>query len=131
MLASLSLIDQEKKKKKRLANVGASASCSLRKKKKKGKEKKKAEEILRVRFWNGGHLSSSESGRVPTVEDLASKFSRGFNPPTDCLEVGLKQSLERRKKFASGLDLFAHRWKKRIEGRGVGAKPRSRSSDVF
>lgn len=131
MLASLSLIDQEKKKKKRLANVGASASCSLRKKKKGKKKKKKAEEILRVRFWNGGHLSSSESGRVPTVEDLASKFSRGFNPPTDCLEVGLKQSLERRKKFASGLDLFAHRWKKRIEGRGVGAKPRSRSSDVF
>lgn len=129
MLASLSLIDQEKKKKERLANVGASASCSLRKK--KGKEKKKAEEILRVRFWKGGHLSSSESGRVPTVEDLASKFSRGFNPPTDCLEVGLKQSLERRKKFASGLDLFAHRWKKRIQGRGVGAKPRSRSSDVF
>lgn len=130
MLASLSLIDQEKKK-KRLANVGASASCSLRKKKKGKEKKKKAEEILRVRFWNGGHLSSSESGRVPTVEDLASKFSRGFNPPTDCLEVGLKQSLERRKKFASGLDLFAHRWKKRIEGRGVGAKPRSRSSDVF
>lgn len=128
MLASLSLIDQEKKK-KRLANVGASASCSLRKKKRE--RKKKAEEILRVRFWNGGHLSSSESGRVPTVEDLASKFSRGFNPPTDCLEVGLKQSLERRKKFASGLDLFAHRWKKRIQGRGVGAKPRSRSSDVF
>lgn len=102
-----------------------------KKKKRERKKKKKAEEILRVRFWNGGHLSSSESGRVPTVEDLASKFSRGFNPPTDCLEVGLKQSLERRKKFASGLDLFAHRWKKRIEGRGVGAKPRSRSSDVF
>lgn len=29
---------------------------------------------------------------------MGSKFPRGFNPPTDCLEVGLKQSLERRKK---------------------------------
>lgn len=127
MLASLSLIDQEKKRETRQRwRFGL-----LFIEKKKRERKKKAEEILRVRFWNGGHLSSSESGRVPTVEDLASKFSRGFNPPTDCLEVGLKQSLERRKKFASGLDLFAHRWKKRIQGRGVGAKPRSRSSDVF
>lgn len=43
---------------------------------------------------------------------MSSKFSRGcFSPPTDYLEVGLKQSSERRKKFASGLDLFAQRRK--------------------
>lgn len=92
MLASLSLIDQEKKETRQRWRFGL-----LFIEKKKGKEKKKAEEILRVRFWKGGHLSSSESGRVPTVEDLASKFSRGFNPPTDCLEVGLKQFGEKEK----------------------------------
>ncbi|EGV97539.1 hypothetical protein I79_009776 [Cricetulus griseus] len=38
---------------------------------------------------------------------LGSKFSPGcFSPATDYLEVGLKQSSERRKKFASGLDLL-------------------------
>ncbi|XDA80068.1 hypothetical protein R6Z07F_010061 [Ovis aries] len=52
---------------------------------------------------------------------------------TNRSEVRLKQSLEGRrgKKFASGLDLFAHRGKKRIQRRGVCAKPRSRNSDVF
>ena len=59
MLASLSLIDQEKK---RLANVAASASCSLRKKKKKGEREGGKKEILRVRFWKGGHLSRNPGG---------------------------------------------------------------------
>lgn len=45
-----------------------------------------------------------------------------FFTPADCSEVGLEQSLERRGaggKFASGLDLFAHRRKKRSNGEGL------------
>lgn len=49
--------------------------------KKKGERERRGEEILRVRFWKGGHLSSPESGRVPTVKDWVPEFPRGFNPP--------------------------------------------------
>lgn len=76
MLASLSLIDQEKK---RLANVAASASCSLRKKKKR--RERRGEKGNTPRALLEGRSSIPESGRVPTVEDWVPKFPRGFNPP--------------------------------------------------
>lgn len=75
MLASLSLIDQEKK---RLANVAASASCSLRKKKRR---ERRGGEGNTPRALLEGRSSIPESGRVPTVEDWVPKFPRGFNPP--------------------------------------------------
>ncbi|ERE91404.1 hypothetical protein H671_1g0972 [Cricetulus griseus] len=66
---------------------------------------------------------------------LGSKFSPGcFSPATDYLEVGLKQSSERRKKFASGLDLLCtsqkeespreRGWCKAAITGGSGAAPR-------
>lgn len=76
MLASLSLIDQEKK---RLANVAASASCSLKKKKKR--RERRGEKGNTPRALLEGRSSIPESGRVPTVEDWVPKFPRGFNPP--------------------------------------------------
>lgn len=85
-----------------------------------------------MRFWKGGHLSSPESGRVPTVEDRVPNFSRGFSPPTDCLEVGLKQSLEKKEKVCIGTGFICTSLEEeKPRERGVGAKPRSRSSDVF
>lgn len=83
-----------------------------------------------MRFQKGGRLQP-RTPQCSSAGDLAPDFL-SFSCPAGCSEVGRKQSLEGKgKKFASGLDLFAHRRKKRIQRRGVGAKPRSRNSDVF